>query len=48
MLHPIAAGGGIPPVLVMVYGPRNQEELEEAWKFVQASYENALGDTAVS
>jgi hypothetical protein len=32
----------------MVYGPRNKEELEVAWQFVQFSYENALGDTDVT
>lgn len=43
---PIAAGGLIPPVLVMVYGPRDEHELEVAWRLVQLSHQFALGRLA--
>jgi hypothetical protein len=43
-LHPIARSGLIPPVLVMVYGPRDQDGLEVVWRLVELSYQFALGN----
>ncbi|REF00957.1 luciferase family protein [Thermomonospora umbrina] len=42
-LHPVVKMGYFPPTLVMVYGPRNTEELETVWSLVRRSYEFALG-----
>ncbi|MEV4066487.1 luciferase family protein [Nonomuraea dietziae] len=36
--HPLAGTGLIPPTIVMVYGPRDREELEVVWSLVQTSY----------
>lgn len=40
--HPIALLQG-DPTLLMVYGPRDAEELETAWALVRASYAYASG-----
>jgi hypothetical protein len=42
-LHPIARQGMHPPTLVMLYGPRDQVELEIIWQLVQISYAFARG-----
>jgi hypothetical protein len=42
-LHPLARAGRLPETLVMVYGPRDEDELETVWGLVSASYENARG-----
>jgi hypothetical protein len=42
-LHPLARAGRLPETLVMVYGPRDSDELETVWSLVTASYENARG-----
>jgi hypothetical protein len=42
-LHPLARAGHLPETLVMVYGPRDADELETVWSLVSASYENARG-----
>ena len=42
-LHPLARAGRLPETLVMVYGPRNADELETVWWLVTSSYENARG-----
>ena len=42
-LHPMARGGGLRAVPLMVFGPRNDEELEVVWLIVRASYEFAGG-----
>jgi hypothetical protein len=42
-LHPLARAGRLPETLVMVYGPRDADELETVWSLVTASYENARG-----
>jgi hypothetical protein len=42
-LHPLARAGRLPETLVMVYGPRDEEELETVWDLVSASYDNARG-----
>jgi hypothetical protein len=40
--HPLA-GGFTPSGTVMVYGPRNAEELEVVWNLVQQSHRFATG-----
>lgn len=42
-LHPLARAGRLPETLVMVYGPRDSDELETVWSLVTASYKNARG-----
>lgn len=43
-LHPLARQGVAPRSLVMVYGPRDEDELETVWKLIEASYAFARGD----
>ena len=45
-LHPMARRGAAPQTLVMLYGPRDMEELEMVWRLVQASYAFARGEEA--
>ncbi|MBE8515971.1 phospholipase [Amycolatopsis sp. H6(2020)] len=40
--HPIARRG-YPPVIVMIYGPRNAAECDTVWHFVTLSYDFARG-----
>jgi phospholipase/carboxylesterase len=42
-LHPLARAGGMPPTIVMVFGPRDAEELETAWTILRASHAFASG-----
>jgi hypothetical protein len=42
-LHPMARRGMAPPTLVMLYGPRDQAELETIWELVVASHAFARG-----
>lgn len=42
-LHPLARQGVLPPSFVMVYGPRDDRELETVWAILQASYAYARG-----
>jgi hypothetical protein len=42
-LHPMARKGLAPTTLLMLYGPRDQAELETIWQLVEASYEFARG-----
>jgi hypothetical protein len=42
-LHPLARAGRLPETLVMVYGPRDEDELETVWSLVGASYDHARG-----
>ncbi|MGZ3425802.1 MAG: luciferase domain-containing protein [Polyangia bacterium] len=42
-LHPIARLGYLPQTVVMVFGPRNADELEVVWGLVLESYRNAGG-----
>jgi hypothetical protein len=42
-IHPMARGEGRSAVPLMVYGPRNDEELEVVWLILQASFEYAGG-----
>jgi hypothetical protein len=43
-LHPVARRGAAPPTLVMLYGPRDELELETVWQLVQTSYAFARGE----
>ena len=43
-LHPAARMGLIPPTALMVYGPRDEKELEAVWKILYASYVGARGE----
>lgn len=43
-LHPVARWGWLPPTALMVYGPRDEKELEAVWLIVQASYAFARGE----
>jgi len=42
-LHPMARRGLAPTTLVMLYGPRDQAELETIWQLVETSYAFARG-----
>jgi hypothetical protein len=42
--HPVARRGAAPPTLVMLYGPRDEAELEVVWRLLQASYAFARGE----
>jgi hypothetical protein len=42
-LHPMARQGLAPTTLVMLYGPRNELELETIWMLVETSYAFARG-----
>jgi len=39
----MARRGLAPPTLVMLYGPRDQAELETIWQLVETSYAFARG-----
>jgi phospholipase/carboxylesterase len=41
--HPLASRGIAPPTLVMVYGPRDEAELETVWHLIEMSYTFARG-----
>lgn len=41
--HPLVEHGVLPPTNVMVYGPRDEAEVETVWKIVQASHAHACG-----
>jgi phospholipase/carboxylesterase len=40
--HVVALAGLIPMNTVMIYGPRDEAELEVVWKVLQASHEYAI------
>jgi hypothetical protein len=42
-LHPLARAGVMPPTAIMVFGPRDEAELEVVWTILQASYAFARG-----
>ena len=42
-LHPAVRMGLMPPTLVMLYGPRDDEELATVWRLIQVSYTFARG-----
>ena len=41
--HPLIKRGYLPPTMIMLYAPRNQEELEVAKRIVEQSYQFAKG-----
>lgn len=41
--HPLVKAGVLPENLVMVYGPRDREELETVWGLIERSYAYATG-----
>ena len=41
--HPVARLGCLPESLVMVFAPRDREELEVALRLMQSSYDFARG-----
>lgn len=42
--HPVADMGYIPPTTMMIYGPRDEEELEVVWSLLKASWAYARGE----
>ena len=42
--HPFAGRFGFPGTVMMLYGPRDEGELEVVWGLVRASYEYAQGE----
>lgn len=44
--HPIARRGLIPSTTVMVYGPRDDDELAVVWRCVQAAHRHAVAAAA--
>ena len=44
--HPMVQQGLMPPTNLMVFGPRDEAELEIVWSIVQAAYQNARGELA--
>jgi hypothetical protein len=44
--HPLVREGVLPPTNLMVFGPRDEAELEAVWQIVQAAYANARGEAA--
>ncbi|HXA43265.1 MAG TPA: luciferase family protein [Candidatus Solibacter sp.] len=41
--HPLVEQGMMPPTNVMVFGPRNEGEVDVVWQIVRASYDAAQG-----
>ncbi len=41
--HPLVEQGMMPPTNVMVFGPRDDQELDVVWQIVRASYDAAQG-----
>jgi hypothetical protein len=41
--HPLVVQGVMPPTNLMVFGPRDDAELDTVWRIVRASYEHATG-----
>jgi hypothetical protein len=42
-MHPVVHDRGHPPTLVMLYGPRDEAELETVWELVRRSHAYASG-----
>ncbi|WP_227982747.1 luciferase family protein [Nocardia spumae] len=42
--HPMARAGVLPATLLMVYGPRDEDELEQVWQLVRTAYDYARGN----
>jgi phospholipase/carboxylesterase len=45
-LHPLARAGAMPRTVLMVFGPRDAEELEVVWTILRASRDHAAGTPA--
>lgn len=43
-LHPFARRGMLPATTIMIYGPRDDAELETVWAFVEISHAFARGE----
>jgi len=43
-LHPLARDGVLPETMVMLYGPRDEAELDTIWQLLQTSYGFARGE----
>jgi hypothetical protein len=43
-LHPVVRKGWLPPNFIMLYAPRNKEEMEVAKKIIYRSYQFAKGE----
>ncbi|MEA2684053.1 MAG: hypothetical protein QOK05_2381 [Chloroflexota bacterium] len=41
--HPLVEQGVMPPTNLMVFGPRDADELEAVWQVIQASHAHATG-----
>lgn len=41
--HPMVERGMMPPTTIMVYGPRNEAELDSVMHIARAAYDNATG-----
>lgn len=46
--HPLAETGELPDTIVMVYAPRNHDELEIVWGLLEASFHFATGTHRVA
>lgn len=46
--HPLAALGVVPKSIVMLFGPRDEDELDIVWSLVCASYAYATGETTAT
>jgi len=44
--HPLVEQGVMPPTQLMVYGPRDRDELEVVWRIIEESYAFARGGAA--
>ena len=44
--HPVARMGPVPQTALMVYGPRDEDELDIIWKLLRASHTFATGTAA--
>ncbi|MGW0466474.1 luciferase domain-containing protein [Streptomyces sp. NPDC003027] len=42
--HPMVAPGFLPPTAVMLYGPRDDDELAVVWRLIERSYAFARGE----
>jgi hypothetical protein len=42
-MHPLAVRGQVAPTRVMLFAPRDEDELETVWSLVETSYDYAVG-----
>lgn len=47
-LRPVTGTWGVPPIAFMVYGPRDESELEAVWSITLVSYEFVRGKSETS